>query len=188
MTFASQSQEHRTPEKVGQTLDRRDRALHDRRVTRPRLALLPLGLIAIGCAGITGACGGGSPPEATVPDRIVGSAGFRTPSADIYCYAQWGMFWRQGHDPGRLITGLQCWVLSTAGGPYNRPKSWFLTTLDVPVSARAHQRPPFGRPLGYGKTWQGGPFRCRSATAGLRCSSILSRHGFFLSRKVQRVF
>jgi hypothetical protein len=35
----------------------------------------------------------------------------------------------------------------------------------------------------YGTTWKGGTFRCRSERTGWTCTSMLSHHGFFLSRE-----
>jgi hypothetical protein len=42
--------------------------------------------------------------------------------------------------------------------------------------------------LRYGKSRRFGPFRCRSQRSGLTCKSLISGHGFKLSREQQRVF
>ncbi|MEW6582491.1 MAG: DUF6636 domain-containing protein [Actinomycetota bacterium] len=42
--------------------------------------------------------------------------------------------------------------------------------------------------LRYGRTFARGPFRCTSKVSGMTCRSVISGHGFTLSRERQRVF
>ena len=146
------------------------------------MLILALGVVTAGC----GAEKRSEPP--VVQDRKIGEAGIRTPSRNEYCYAEWGRLWRQERVPGQPVTMLECWVFSTAGGPYGFPISWRLTARGPALSGRTHHRPLYASTLPYGRTWSGGPFRCRSLRSGLRCWSIVSDRGFVLSRKSQRVF
>jgi hypothetical protein len=44
------------------------------------------------------------------------------------------------------------------------------------------------RVLRYGRTWRGGGFLCVSRRTGMTCESLLSGHGFFLSRHTYDLF
>ena len=146
------------------------------------MATLVLAVCVAGCGGEERS----EPP--VVRDKKIGDGGIYTSSRNEYCYAEWGRLWRENRVPSANVTLLECWVFSTAGGPYGYPISWRLTPRGPALSGRTHHRPLHASPLPYGKTWAGGPFRCRSLRSGLRCWSIVSDHGFVLSRKSQRVF
>ncbi|MFN2467276.1 MAG: hypothetical protein ABR521_03985 [Gaiellaceae bacterium] len=146
------------------------------------LATLTL-VVAAGCGGE-----GRAEQSPVREDTKVGDAGIHTPSRNEYCYAEWGSLWREERVAGPPVSVLECWVFSTAGGPYGFPLSWRLTPRGPALSGRTHHRPLHASPLPYGRTWSGGPFRCRSLRSGLRCWSIVSDHGFVLSRTSQRVF
>jgi len=91
-----------------------------------------------------------------------------------------------------------CYVLSTADaicepfqgqeGALPTPKCWDLPGRGRVRVVRPCDGPGGGPVLRYGQTWRGGPFRCKSLTTGLYCRSVLSGHGFYLSREFQRTF
>ena len=104
---------------------------------------------------------------------------FRTPSGNIICNLASSSA-RQGR--------LGCAVRST-GTPDAYPKTWSLTAVGHVVVARIDNSPdPNGAVLAYGHSLKRGPFRCSASRSGLDCRSMLSGHGFFLSRELQRVY
>jgi hypothetical protein len=103
---------------------------------------------------------------------------FRTPSSNIICDLAFS-----GARQGRL----SCAVRST-GTPDAHPKTWSLAAVGRVTVARIDNSPnPNGAVLAYGQSLRRGPFRCSASRSGLECRSVLSGHGFFLSRELQRV-
>jgi len=114
-----------------------------------------------------------------------GFASFRLPSKRIGC--MYGAV-------GTAKPSIRCDVLGAGLHPRPTakcPGDW----VGVTLSARGKARPvcagdtavdPKSPILAYGKTWKRGAITCRSATDGLRCSSM-SGHGFFLARESWRV-
>ncbi|MFN2466803.1 MAG: hypothetical protein ABR521_01520 [Gaiellaceae bacterium] len=153
-----------------------------RRVAIGLVPLLVAGLIAAGLS--LDRSEGGAPV-----DRVFATEGIRTADRNVYCYAQWTKdWWKAPKKPSRFITALQCWVFSTAGGPYGHPIQWLLKPTRPAVSARTHDRPLTARLLPPRRLWQGGPFRCRSTKSSLHCWSVLSKRGFTLGRDRQVTF
>jgi hypothetical protein len=104
---------------------------------------------------------------------------FRTPSSNIICDLAFSSA-RQGR--------LSCTVRST-GTPDAYPKTWSLAAVGHVIVARIDNSPyPNGVVLAYGHSLRRGPFRCSASRSGLECRSVLSGHGFFLSRALQRVY
>jgi hypothetical protein len=142
-----------------------------------------VGLAAAGAAGAASA-----PP--------MKSGFFKTPSSNIVCY----------HSPGPRDQPrgfLECAIKSglkpapprrpCAEGGYAGDRIHMFATGRTYVPACAGDPGALvglqvgARVLGYGKTWRGGGFTCRSAFTGLTCRNK-SRHGFFLSRAHYRRF
>jgi hypothetical protein len=118
---------------------------------------------------------------AAVPARASVHApyAFRTPSDNIICDLA-----LSSRQQGRL----DCAVRST-GTRDEYPKTWSLAAVGRATVARIDNSPnPNGAVLAYGHSFRRGPFRCASSRAGLECRSVLSAHGFFLSREYQRVY
>jgi len=111
---------------------------------------------------------------------------FHTPSGNIACNA-WNGQLRHGNG---VPSGesIECWVVSTAGGPYGFPYAWHLQSRGGVTKSRPSDGPTPGGALPYGTTWQRRDLRCTSKSTGLKCWSTSSGHGFFLSRDSQRRF
>lgn len=104
---------------------------------------------------------------------------FRTPSSNIVCDLASSSA-RQGR--------LSCAVRST-GSANAYPKTWSIAAAGRVIVARIDNSPdPNGAVLAYGHSLRRGPFRCSASRSGLECRSVLSGHGFFLSRELQRVY
>src|SRR5581483_485041 len=107
---------------------------------------------------------------------------FTTPSRNIVCSMGWG------NGVGGEPDAVQCWVFSTRTRTHHAG-AWLLFPTGRVIFSRPPVDPlPARFVLAYGSTLQGGPFRCHSMTSGLRCWSVRSGHGFFLSRESQRTF
>jgi hypothetical protein len=104
---------------------------------------------------------------------------FRTPSSNIICDLAFS---------SPRLGRLECAVRST-GARDAYPKTWHLAAVGRVTVARIDNSPdPNGAVLAYGHSLRRGPFRCASSRSGLECRSMLSGHGFFLSRELQRVY
>ncbi|MCT4559483.1 MAG: hypothetical protein N4A61_15655 [Pelagimonas sp.] len=116
--------------------------------------------------------------------------GFQTPSGNIYC---------NGHITGG--GGISCVIVNRSGAlAAPRPGScsgvWghdFNLDARGPASLSCNTWPGHPKTVGYtniapyGETSQFGDITCQSERTGLTCRNK-SGHGFFLSRKKQRVF
>jgi hypothetical protein len=121
---------------------------------------------------------------------LANGAQFRTPSGNIRCLA--------------TARQVNCLVLSTGGlhrPPF--PKQWFLSPhgrvvvgrpsdTNICLSSCYSRVVPYGWHFRYGYK-RGGKlvaaiFSCASRFSGLTCQSVLSGHGFFLSRERQRTW
>jgi hypothetical protein len=98
------------------------------------------------------------------------------------------------HTPSKNIA---CLYSSEGGpGPFLRCDLYTLNDTAFTVRRRGKARRIHvtdavgggGRELGYGERIRVGPFRCLSRRVGLRCRSVVSGHGFFISRDEQRLF
>ena len=98
---------------------------------------------------------------------------FHTPSNNVRCDGQ--------------TSGVQCWVMSTATRSHY-PRAWLVRPHGQATSFVPNDGPGSGPALQYGSTWSRGALRCRSRVTGLTCWSVLTGHGFFLSRARQRTF
>jgi thiol-disulfide isomerase/thioredoxin len=113
---------------------------------------------------------------ARVPAPLV-KTGFVTPSGNVICNA----------GPYRGKPLLACTVLSAAS-PTKGQKLWSMTERGkVQVGYLIGDAASDLARLQYGFTWRWNGFRCTSAQKGLTCHN-LAGHGYFLSRKAQRVF
>jgi hypothetical protein len=104
-------------------------------------------------------------------------------------------------DPETTIGNVEC-VLHSNGyttrgdldnhGLTARPHPHWFVDYSHPASGGLSRREVHGpvpaRTLQTGRTLTVGNFRCSSRVAGLTCTSLRSRHGFFLSRTKQRTF
>jgi hypothetical protein len=134
---------------------------------------------------VTGAMGnmpvataGGVPHRALNPSSraVYHGQWFHTPTNNIRCDAD--------------ATHVECWVMSTAArscAPH-LPHAWLLKPRGRVWTGVPCDGPGVGPALRYGSMWSRGVLRCRSQFIGLKCWSLLSGHGFFLSRKSQRRF
>jgi hypothetical protein len=107
---------------------------------------------------------------------------FKSPSGNIMCMYMAPTNLAQ---PGR--TSVRCDVLKTTAG---RTRSAEVTPrgrvkLFTPSDVAGGTPQPV---LRYGATFRRGPFRCTSRVRGMTCRSVLSGHGFELSRERQRTF
>jgi hypothetical protein len=104
---------------------------------------------------------------------------FRTPSSNIICDLAFS-----SPREGRLGCAAR-----SSGTPGAYPKTWSLAGVGRVTVARIDNSPdPNGAVLAYGHSLRRGPFRCASSHTGLECRSVVSGHGFFLSRDLQRVY
>ncbi len=81
---------------------------------------------------------------------------------------------------------IRCaYVDQTGVGCYTRHNQrWaFLRSFGNSAVGYSSNTLPAGRVLYYGQTWRRSSFRCRSSTAGMRCWSTYTGHGFFISRE-----
>ncbi|MHB8060433.1 MAG: DUF6636 domain-containing protein [Gaiellaceae bacterium] len=113
-----------------------------------------------------------------------GLKGFQTPSRNIVCAGYSGV----------RPAWLRCDITSGLKPKPVKPKSCefdFGGTVTLSATGRvklgcvsdvALPDPTKAHVLAYGKTWRYGPFKCRSARAGLTCRNRAG-HGFFLSRE-----
>lgn len=111
---------------------------------------------------------------------------FRSPSRNIGCY---------------LLDGTaRCDINHRDWSPPPHP-AWcsqevdFGQGLTVGMSGRARfvcagdtALDPSGRPLPYGATDKVGVFVCGSATTGITCTNLRTKHGFFISIQRYRIF
>ncbi len=103
-----------------------------------------------------------------------------TPSGNVACNV--GLLGPGTHGPRAM--GCAVYSLTDKRGL----ATWWMKTTGPALSGRFQANPATDYPkLAYGRsyTWHG--IRCSSATIGLTCKN-LSGHGFFLSRRRQRVF
>lgn len=112
---------------------------------------------------------------------IPGQAGaatrtFQTPSHNIVC------LYSTSGGPGAFI---RCDVLSLNDVGFFLDRRHKARRRHVTDTAADTTR---ARVLRYGRSLRLGPFRCRSRRSGLTCRSLVSRHGFKLSREAQRLF
>jgi hypothetical protein len=100
---------------------------------------------------------------------------FKSPSGNITCVISIG---------GGQPTFTQCEVRSSGVG-YYLPRAGRVSTYD----GRGHDDLADRRfVLRYGQAIRRGSFRCRSRRAGMICRSLVSRHGFTVSREGARLF
>ena len=112
-----------------------------------------------------------------VPVPVPTQTGFLTPSGNIAC--------NTGPYHGKPL--LACTVFSKADSKRGQ-KVWAMgATGRVSVGFVFGNAATDYPKLAYGRSWTWHTIRCRSALAGLTCTNR-SGHGFFLSRKIQRVF
>ena len=113
--------------------------------------------------------------------------GFMTPSGNIYC---------NGFISGG--GGIDCWVINRQGPPAQPwpgtcQQSWghaFSLNGTGPARLTCGPKPKpvnYSDIAPYGQSGQFGAITCWSETTGLTCQNA-SGHGFFLSRRSQRVF
>lgn len=109
---------------------------------------------------------------------------FKTPSEKIACgYASVAGHYSESILRCDIRTGLKPKVKRPRGCHYD-----FGSTLELGPTGKARigcVSDAIGtvkKVLGYGKTWHGGPFTCKSARTGLTCKNK-SGHGFFLSQQ-----
>jgi hypothetical protein len=109
---------------------------------------------------------------------------FRTPSGNIRCDG-----WSLG--PSLTDNTVMCAVMSTRVKVTYQcpdvgvgcPDVFTLNATGRVEIARASYQTGTSRTLAYGQTLTLGHLRCVSRFAGLTCTSMYSRHGFFLSRQ-----
>jgi hypothetical protein len=104
---------------------------------------------------------GGSPAPAT--------SRFESPSGNIRCAYE-------------AQIGVACYTLSNGLGVmlHSFDGSELLPPFSLSISP--------GPTLAYGQTWSVSSFRCLSETAGMRCRSTLTSHGFFINRDSRQIF
>ncbi len=118
-------------------------------------------------------------PGATFPGLLV-QGGFETPSGNIACNV--GLLGPGTHGPRAV--GCALYSKTTRSGI----ATWWMKTSGPAAVGAIQANPATDYPkLAYGHTlaWHG--IRCSSAAAGLTCRNT-SGHGFFLSRRRQRIF
>jgi hypothetical protein len=100
---------------------------------------------------------------------------FKSPSGNITCVISTG---------GGQPTFAQCEVRSRGVG-YHLPRRGRVNTYD----GRGHDDLAHRRfVLDYGRSVRRGVFRCRSRESGMTCRSLVSGHGFTVSREGARLF
>ena len=118
-------------------------------------------------------------PGGRFPGLLV-QGGFMTPSGNIACNV--GLLGPGTH--GSRAIGCAVYSLTDKRGL----ATWWMKATGPALSGRFQANPATEYPkLGYGRryTWRG--ITCVSATTGLTCRNA-SGHGFFLSRRRQRIF
>jgi hypothetical protein len=128
---------------------------------------------------------------AFAPAVLAGDAiyNFSDGSRDIVCQSVGPGDKRTLHNRGGFV---ECDDLSTFGGPQDYPKAGLVPVVGKafvfrssnaadPIDSRRH-------PIAAGHAWHQGYLRCTSQKASMRCMSLLSGHGFFLSRDSQRAW
>ena len=83
----------------------------------------------------------------------------------------------------RNQVGVGCMTLSNGVGVFLRSfgSAYY---INRPYSFQ----PARGWTLAYGRTWRISSFRCYSSTSGMKCSSTVTGHGFFISRDTRYTF
>jgi hypothetical protein len=108
---------------------------------------------------------------------------FRSPSGKLVCD-----IWKQvaAPDPTGQDNEVDCTIRHWAIPP-DRPFTYALSANGRVRSFKPIVRPAIrGRVLSYGQSIRLGFIRCTSRITGMRCISLRSHHGFFMSRT--RVF
>ncbi len=96
-------------------------------------------------------------------------ARFQSPTGNIRCAY-------------RNQVGVGCTTLNNGEAVFLRSfdRAYYLQRYSLNI--------PAGPTLFYGQTWGISSFRCQSQSAGMKCWSTVTGHGFLINRDTQRIF
>jgi hypothetical protein len=136
-------------------------------------------------------------PHAAGSAAAVHMGFLKTPSRSIYCDYLYGgttesfRYVRCGYKGSLMPVEKKplggCGVTDYVGNRVILHQTGFGRTQPCAGDAGPFANPNGAHTVPYGKTWHGGPFKCKSSRSGMTCRNP-GGHGFFLAHQHWRVF